>query len=391
MDFGLTPQGFKRKRYADVISAMENRARNLFGENINLTERSPLGLFIRVIAWSVTLLWQVAEVVYNAAFVDTATGNDLDKVALYIGIIRMKAKKAIGEVTFTGDNTTIIPAGYLVSTTDDIVFETTDEVVITAGLATATIRAVEPGTQGNVPFNTITEIINPIIGINTVSNAQATTGGRNQETDAEFRTRYALSVAKGGASTIDSIRASLLEVDGVKSARVIENNSNTTDADGRPPKSFESYVLGGVASDVAKTILKAKAAGIQAYGTVQETVQDDAGQNHIIGFTYATEIGIYVNVTIVKSAAYPVDGDKLIRTEIIKYIGGQDEDGSIYVGLSMGQDVVYVQVIKACLKITGVEDAAVTIGIVSPPASTSNISINLTEIAETAWQKVVVS
>ena len=389
-DFGLTEKGFKRKRYADVLESMEARARSLFGENINLTERSPLGLFLRVIAWSIGLVWQVAESAYNAAYVDTATGNDLDKVALYIGIARRPAIRATGEVTFTGDDTTVVPEGFLVETSDGVQYQTTEEVVID-GATTVPVEAVNPGISGNVPAGTVTEITNPTAGINTVTNAEAIAGGLNKETDAEFRARYSLSVAKGGASTIDSIRASLLDIPGVRAALVIENNTASTDADGRPPKSFESYVLDGEPEDVAKTILQTKAAGIQAYGTETEIVTDDAGQEHAIGFTYAQEVNIEVNVEIVTNEAYHPDSDNLIRTAIIQYIGGQDEGGQVYAGLGMGDDVIYNRIIKLAMQIEGVENVDITINKVGESPGTSDIEIALTEVAETDWQKVMVS
>lgn len=389
-DFGLTPKGFHRKRYMDVIDSMEARAKNLFGENINLTERSPLGLFLRIVAWSIGILWQVAENVYNSAFVSTAEGNDLDKVALYVGITRRPAEHAAGEVTLTGNDGTVIPENFLVATSDNIFFATTAEATILAGTETVPIYAIEAGTSGNVPAQTITEIINPTAGIDAVINEFAIKGGRNRETDAELRERYTLSVAKGGASTIESIRASLLEVPGVRAAQVLENNTLEADAAGQPPKSVGCLLLGGEAQDIARTILKTKAAGIQAYGTECETVLDDAGQPHTIGFTYAAEVPVYVEVEITRSTAYPVDGDDRIRTAIIQYIGGQDGDGSIYTGLSMSQSVVYTRIIDACYSVPGVEDISLLIGTTEPPAGTGNIPIGVDEAAETDWQRIVV-
>jgi len=390
MSFGLTEKGFKRKRYADIIEEKESRARELFGENVNLGEQSPLGLFIRLNAWEESLAWQVAEDVYFSAFVDSATGTSLDRVAQYIGIVRSPATRAAGAVKFEGDNGTVIEEGFLLETEDGIQFKTTEEVEIDGGEITAEIRAVEPGTDGNVPANTITEIVNPIEGLDSVKNDEETTGGSNKETDAELRERYINSVAKGGASTVDSIRASLLDTEGVRSALVIVNSENE-EVDGRPPKSFESYVLGGEAEDIAKTILQTGAAGIQAYGQETETVEDDAGQEHTIGFTYATEVDIYVDVTVTTNEEYPEDGDESMVTEIVKYIGGEDEDGQVYTGLSMGDDVIYTQIIKACYRVPGVEDVDVNIGTSPDPTGTENISIDTTEVAETAYEKVGVT
>jgi len=390
-DYGLLPEGFRRRRYADIMTAMEARARNLFGENINLTERSPLGLFLRIVAWSIGILWQVAESVYNAAFVDTATGHSLDKVGLYVGIVRRPAERATGEITITGDEDTVIPAGFVVGTADGLLFETTEGVTIdTDGSITAPIVAQEPGTAGNVPMNTITEIINPAVGVDEATNAEQLTGGRNRETDAEFRERYLQSVAIGGASTVDSIRAALLQTAGVRAALVVENNTMEEDAAGRPAKSIECYTLGGEAADIAATILATKAAGIQAHGSETETVQDDAGQEHNISYTPAEVVNIEVDVAVDYTAEYPADGHERIRTEIIRYIGGYDADGALYAGLSMGQDVIYSKIIERCYQIPGVRDVAVTVNEAGQSAGTSNITIDFNEVAETDSTKVVV-
>jgi len=392
--FGLTGKGLRRKRYVDVLNTMEDRAKELFGENINLSERSPLGLFIRLISWSIGIVWQVVEDVYNSAFVDTAEGHSLDKVALYIGITRRPATRATGTVKFTGDDNTVIDEGFLLETEDGVQFETTEEATIETGTAEAGIRALEPGTDSNVPASTITEIVNPIEGLDSATNEAATEGGLNKETDAELRQRYIDSVAKGGASTIDSIKASLLDLDAVRAALVIENHTMDI-VDGRPPKSFESYVLAldnpETKEKVAHTILEVKAAGIKAYGTESETVIDDAGQEHTIGFTFANEVNIEINVTKTTNEEYPEDGDERMVTEIIRYIGGTDEDGSIYAGLSMGEDVIFTQIIKACYRVPGLDDVDVTINKVGEAAGTDNISIALTEVAETDYEKVSVS
>src|SRR5690606_39706929 len=63
--------------------------------------------------------------------------------------------------------------------------------------------------------------------------------GLDRETDREIRERYYLSLAAGGASTIDSIRAAVLKTPGVRTARVVQNPTMEFDDEGRPPKSVE--------------------------------------------------------------------------------------------------------------------------------------------------------
>ncbi len=375
--YGLLPEGFRRKRYPDIIVSKQALARSLFGENINLEESSPLGLFIRLNAWEEAAIWELAEKVYYSAFVGSAEGVTLDWVAQYIGIERRAAQRATGIVTFEGAATTVIPEGTLVSTPGGVRFSTTEEVIIpTLGEIEAGIIAVDSGVVGNVPQDTITIFVNPISGVNTVTNTEPTSGGRGIETDSEFRERYIRSIAKGGASTIDSIRASILELDGVRGCFVVVNNTDGV-VDSRPPHSFEAYVLGGDHEEIALTILRTKAAGIQTHGDITETVEDSAGQPRDISFTEGTEVSITVDVTLTVTPAFPPDGLDLVQTEIVKYIGGEDADGTIYMGLSMAQDVIHSRVIKVIYGAApGISDMIVGLN-----GNEANVVIDIGEVA----------
>ena len=59
--FGISKHGFKRKTYDDVLQDLMKKSRDTFGEDINLTSRSLYGMMIRVVAWVVSGLWQLAE------------------------------------------------------------------------------------------------------------------------------------------------------------------------------------------------------------------------------------------------------------------------------------------------------------------------------------------
>lgn len=391
-NFGLTGQGFKRKRFNDIIESMNARAKSLFGEDVSLSVRSPLGIFLRVIAWSMAILWEVVEKVYFSGYVDTAEGTQLDYLGKYIGIERRLWEPARGEIVITGDAGTLVPKDFLIETKDGIQFMTLEEGVIgSSEEITLPIEAYIPGVNGNVPANTIVDITNPTIGIATVNNSKATEGGMNIETDAEFRERYINSVAKGGASTLASIRASLLEISGVRAALVVENSNAIVDEGGRPPKSIECYVLGGNKTDIGNAIFSTKAAGIETFGTEFVSVKDIAGNPHNIKFTYASEVPVFCNITISKNPQYPIDGDERVRTEIIKHIGGLDKDGSVYSGLGMGQEVIFTKIISAAYKIPGINDIDIEISTDSVNYSRNNIAIDKAMVAETDYMKVVVT
>lgn len=388
--FGLNKDGFNRMRYADIIAEMNSRAKSVFGADVNLSEYSPLGMFFKVVAFSMAVIWQLAEYVYYGAYKDTAEGYQLDGVCQYIGITRKPASYATGTVTFTGTVGTVIPLQFLVSTGTYQFWTQQIATIPSGGTVDVPIRAIELGNTSNVLAGTITTIVNPLAGVTAVTNALGTTGGADVETDESLRARYDESISLGGASTTSAIEAELLQVQNVVDARVIENVTMAT-VDGVPAKAFESTVYGGIDADIADAIYRTKAAGIQAFGDTVVPITDDYGQVHNIGFSRVAEITVYVNVTLTTDDDFPIDGLTTIETNIIKYIGGTDADSTKYYGLGLGDDVVYTKIIGICHSVSGVTDVTVTLSTDNITFTAANVAIATGEVAVTDYAKVVIT
>lgn len=386
--FGLNKDGFKRMRYQDILDSMILSARSTFGAEINTSERSPLGMFIRVIAFGLNVVWQLAEKVYYSGYKDTAEGYQLDGVGQYIGIKKKKPQKATGVVTFTGTAGTVIPFGFIVAY-GNIQFWTVEQCVIGAGgTVDCKVEALEAGLIGNVGSNKVTIIFTALTGVTGVNNLYPIYGGTEVETDAEFRNRYDESIAKGGASTMEAIEAELLALDGVISAVVTENSTMAT-VGGIPPKSFESMLYGGVDAEIARAIFETKAAGMQAFGDFVIPVVDGRGISHNIGFSRVAEIQIYVKIDLTTDPLdFPTDGQAKIEKEVIKYIGGVDVDAVEYSGIGLGEDVVYTKIIGLCHSVGGVDDVIVTISTDNITFTAANVAITGEQVAITDFEKV---
>ena len=160
--WGLTPQGFYRPTYVEILNAMEYKARELFGNGVNLTVRSPIGIFLRIYAWMMNILFAVLEDVYNSRYADTAAGNSLYNLGKNIGLRLIAANKASGYITIRAKKNTVIPSGYLVSTPGGLQYVTVDKTIIgDEGESLAVIQAVETGDMYNTPAGTVTMIVNP--------------------------------------------------------------------------------------------------------------------------------------------------------------------------------------------------------------------------------------
>lgn len=386
-DWGLTDAGFRRPTYAELLDALEYKARELFGSKANLTVRSPLGVFLRIFAWVLNLLFSTLEDVYNSRFVDTAVGTSLLHLGRMIGIRLLGAQKAMGYLTFYGDDNVEVPEGFLAETTAGMQYVTLSSGVITNGSVTLPASAAVAGPDGNIAERTIKNITNPKLGIRSVINEKAFEGGRNTETDDEFRERYYLSVDFAGGVNLDAIIAEIYgSVEAVIAVAGEENDTDFESKTGLPPHSFEVVAYGGLDEDIARAIYRRKAAGIQTFGNMTVSVVPAAGSICDVHFSRPAPVSVWVKVfNLVTDSKFPLDGIERIKRAVIQHIGVNTRGG-----LNIGQDVICVTLPTVVLKVPGVVDFDLQISPDGENFSWKNIQIAAREKAVTDESMVIV-
>ena len=131
----------------------------------------------------------------QAAFAGTAWGDYLTMRCAEYGIDRKLATSAIGNVTFSGQENIVVPAGSLVGVKNGVQFLTNDNCTLDeSGKGTVAITCTETGTKGNVQAGTINNLPMSIAGVNSVTNLEATHDGFEQESDTELLNRYKIAV-----------------------------------------------------------------------------------------------------------------------------------------------------------------------------------------------------
>ena len=126
----LTETGYTRRTYDEIIDDKIERAQELFGEDIETDETTPLGKFIRINAYDQALAEEEAEAIYYARFPNTATGASLDRLCTFIGISRNSATPAQFKIKATGEPGKTVPFGFLVGTESELNYYSTQEVEI---------------------------------------------------------------------------------------------------------------------------------------------------------------------------------------------------------------------------------------------------------------------
>lgn len=238
----------------------------------------------------------------------------------------------------------------------------------TPGVLPNVLCEIKAETAGAVPgfANSITVIETPISGWLSFNNPDDVTIGKEIESDADLRARRLLTLATAGAGTEEAIRARILEIDEVTDARVFSNRTMVTDAFGRPPKSFESVVLGGDEDDIAKVIWLTAPAGIEIYGDITKTVVDSQGFDQTVKFSRPTEVPIYIIITVTTDSTFPVDGDEAIKEAVAAY-GDKT--------FSIGDDVITTMLYCPIHTIQGILDIEIDIGTAPGPVGDANVPI----------------
>lgn len=293
--------GFHRRTYSEILNDQIANAKELFGEDIDTSDLTPLGKFIRINTYDLSLAEEEMELLYYAIFPMTATGISLDRLCVFVGISRNPSTKACYTVKISGIAGSEIEQGFLVGTESGVNFSVLETTVIGEdGTAVLTVECVESGEIGNVLAEEINTIVNPSASITSVIGTSLEIKGEEVENDPELRNRF-LDARNGmGSCNSAAIRSALLRVPTVTHAGVIVNDTDLTDSDGRPPHSFECYVEGGenYHQEIAETIFDKKPVGIKTHGAVSHEITDIGGYKHTIKFSHTTRVTVYVRMTI---------------------------------------------------------------------------------------------
>jgi len=181
---------------------------------------------------------------FAKTFLDTANGpevtggpDDLQTLAtdhFGSGFARPAASPAIGVVDFsrptTGAGNVLIPAGTIVKTEKDSNgeeqrFATLSDVTMITTAISASVQAVDAGSDGNAQAATVivieSSLTDPTIA---VTNAAQFTGGEAEDTDAEYREFIRNKIETLRGATKAAIEAASNNVAGVETSTAIEDS-----------------------------------------------------------------------------------------------------------------------------------------------------------------------
>lgn len=305
------------------------------------------------------------SIIMEELYIRTRVGYDTNlKNVTYnnFNFVRESSAKAAGNVIFSRAGTSgdvDIPIGTIIGTSSGIKFTTTAVGSITNGntdSGSVSIEALEGGADFNVPASTITVIYTPIVGVDTVNNSAGTTGGQDEETDAQLLLRFQTYIGGLGQSNKEGLKTGALTVTGVRSASIVEHF---------PPVSTYNatvYIDDG-AGNASQALLD----------NVETTlIGDDTSDNP--GYKAAgINIEIKAPTKVTVDVTLQITSDGSLAHSVITY--NVDQAIETYINnLGIGEDVILNELRSVIMAVDGVYDISISV-------PTGNTSIGSDQIA----------
>jgi uncharacterized phage protein gp47/JayE len=340
----LNENGLQIKTLQEIVDDLEAGLRSIYGADINLDQNSPDGQMVGIFAQAAYDLRELAVTV-NAFFdPDQALGAILDQRVALNNIARGGGTFTTVGITIIVDRTVDLQGldenyndldatGFTVQDDAGNQFILVDSVTLTAGTHTLNFRAKELGAVLTT-IATITNQTTIVLGVVSVNNASAALEvGQDEETDAALRVRRQKSVALASFGYLNGLEGAILNLDGVSDAKIYENVTNVTDADGIPAHGVWVIVEGGANSDIANLIYSKKSYGANMKGGVEINITTASGGVFTAKFDRPTADNLYIRFDIQpleSSASFNLTAIKAaVANDLVYKIGESAETATV--------------------------------------------------------------
>lgn len=335
------------KTYRAILEQMLAQVPNTFDKR----DTSPIQTALAPAAYALEEFYLNLDIVQKSAFIQSATGDDLDQLAVIGNVTRFPASAAVRVGAFNVQ----IPIGSRFSTVngaDSINFVCTGE--YTEGWAPPTrytyrLTAETPGTIGN-EYTGVILPISVIPGLNTAVIEDILVLGDDTETDDELRARLIEALTdRPFAGNISAYRQAALAIDGVGGVQVYPtwNGGGTV----------KLSVIGTDYAPATEAVIEA----------VQTAIDPEVNQGQGLGLapigaivTVGTATGVEINVSASVSLAPGFTIEQvtpLIEEAISAYLLSVRKAWDTQLGtydVSYTADVYYARILAAILSVTGV-------------------------------------
>ncbi len=376
--FGVTPTGFVQKRLAEISASMKTRLEAITDSNgntisVDLEDSSLISQMVQIVSEEVSEGWEMAAALATQFDPRYNTGPFQSGTVQINGIFRNASTPTKLQVTLTGTSGTVILAGTLIATSDNLHTFTLDADYTIGGGGTVTGYATSTETTPVIVADSASmNIQNPVAGWTNVVCADTSVVGTAEETDEELRIRQQASTQVTAQRETEAIIANVANVTGVTFATAYEN-ANTdvgggVDSKGIPVGAICCVVEGGTDQAVADAIYNRMSCMTLTHG--DHTISYDLVD---VKFQRPTALPVQVKVTVTAKGSLPSTYATLVKNAILAYA----TDATT--GYKPGQSVFASELACPINAITGLVATSITV---------SNDDSTFGSSAVVAWDEI---
>lgn len=315
----ITSTGYETKSKSEIRSSIQDLWKEAFGPNINMDVETPQGQITEIMT---DLLYQIEvsrQDDFNARDVYKAVGIQLDIIGREIGAPRKEAIPTQLVVIINGATGYTIPKGTLFNMVDNVdqIFRNDSDIVISSSSQQATLIAVDYNVYGGIQTNDALQTVTYFQQISNVV-VSSVVAGQLAEDDNTYRARL-INLKDSGIDDVANLRSKLTAINNVLDAKVYQNNSINTDANGIPAHCIEIVILGGDEADIGRVCLQNVVMGTPTY------LNPTGGET--ITVTDAQSYPQYYNITRPTSVEFDVSFEYSPKTNQV--VSNQDEANMI--------------------------------------------------------------
>ncbi len=327
MSDSFDENGLQTATAPELRSDLETEFRNIYGNDIVLDSNTPDGQLINILVQKGVDVRGLLSQLYNSFNPDNTQGSLLDQRCAINNVFRKAGSFTTVNIDVTTNTTVTLQGvdenynspdatGYTIQDNEGNRFVLVNTQTLSAGTTSVLFRSETLGNVVVLP-NTITTPVTIVLGVVSVNNPTvATSIGSDEELDADLKVRRRQSVSISSFGYLNGLQASLLQLDGVTDAKVYENYTSSTDANGTPAHCIWVVVDGGSSKDIAEAIYSKKCPGTNMRGSITYTITTPAETQFVAQWDEADVAPLYIKFSIQPTVA----GITFNQADIIDYI-----------------------------------------------------------------------
>lgn len=305
----LDATGLQTATAPELLEELQTAFKAIYGEDVLLDSSTPDGQWLNILVQKGVDVRGLLMQLYNSFNPDNTQGSLLDQRCAINNVFRKAGTFTTVTINVTTDRQLTLQGvddnynspeatGFTVQDNEGNRFILVNTTTFSQGTTAALFRAENLGNVVVLP-NTITTPVTIVLGVTSINNPSAANEvGADEETDGSLKVRRRQSVAISSFGYLNGLQAALLQLDGVTDAKVYENYTSSTDANGTPAHCIWVVMDGGSTADIANTIYSKKCPGTDMRGNITYTITTPAQTQFVAKWDNATVTPFYIKFNI---------------------------------------------------------------------------------------------